>query len=89
VPLDVETLEDGALATWSDTAEAVEDATVLAVDADKLAACLESLAERERTVVVMTFFAEKSGDEVARELGLTTGNVRVIRHRALARLRGA
>ena len=54
----------------------------------KLAGCLETLAERERTVVVLTFFADKSGDEVARELGLTAGNVRVIRHRAIARLRG-
>ena len=60
----------------------------LLADTGKLAACLEALAERERTVVVLTFFADKSGDEVARELGLTAGNVRVIRHRAIARLRG-
>jgi RNA polymerase sigma-70 factor, ECF subfamily len=38
-------------------------------------------------VVLMTFFADKSGDEVAKELGLSAGNVRVVRHRALARLR--
>jgi RNA polymerase sigma-70 factor (ECF subfamily) len=38
-------------------------------------------------VVVLTFFADKPGDEVAKELGLSAGNVRVIRHRALARLR--
>ena len=59
----------------------------LALDADKLAACLQALAERERTVVALTFFADKSGDEVAKELSLSPGNVRVIRHRALARLR--
>jgi RNA polymerase sigma-70 factor (ECF subfamily) len=76
------------LATYGDTAEAVEDSALLALDADKLAACLEALAERERTVVALTFFADKSGDEVARELGVTAGNVRVIRHRAIARLRG-
>ncbi len=51
------------------------------------AACLQALAERERLVVVLTFFADKSGDEVAKELGVSAGNVRVIRHRALARLR--
>ena len=56
-------------------------------DAGKLAACLQALAERERTVVVLSFFAEQSGDEVARELAVSAGNVRVIRHRALARLR--
>jgi RNA polymerase sigma-70 factor, ECF subfamily len=38
-------------------------------------------------VVVLTFFADRSADEVAKELGLAAGNVRVIRHRALAKLR--
>ena len=75
------------LATWGDTAEAVEGPEPAVLDTDKLGACLEALAERERTVVVLTFFADRSGDEVATELGLTAGNVRVIRHRALARLR--
>jgi RNA polymerase sigma-70 factor (ECF subfamily) len=75
------------LATWGDTAEAVAPDEVLAVDADRLAACLQALGERERTVVVLTFFADNSGDEVGRELALSAGNVRVIRHRALARLR--
>ena len=75
------------LETYGDTAEAVEAPEPLALDADKLAACLQALAERERTVVVQTFFADKSSDEVAKELGLAAGNVRVIRHRALARLR--
>ena len=76
------------LETYGDTAEAVDVSEPLALDGDKLAGCLRALAERERTVVVMTFFADKSGDEVAKELGLSAGNVRVIRHRALGRLRG-
>jgi RNA polymerase sigma-70 factor (ECF subfamily) len=75
------------LEIYGDTAEAVEAPDPLALDADKLATCLEALGERERTVVVLTFFAEKPGDEVAKELGLSAGNVRVVRHRALARLR--
>jgi RNA polymerase sigma-70 factor (ECF subfamily) len=75
------------LATWGDTAEAVEAPAPLAFDAGKLAACMQALAERARTVVVLTFFADRTADEVARELGLAAGNVRVIRHRALARLR--
>jgi RNA polymerase sigma-70 factor (ECF subfamily) len=75
------------LETYGDTTEAVEAPEPLALDADKLAACLQALAERERTVVVLTFFADKAGDEVAKELGLSAGNVRVIRHRALGRLR--
>jgi RNA polymerase sigma-70 factor (ECF subfamily) len=57
------------------------------IDSDRLRACLERLAARERSVVVMTFVAERKSDEVAAELGLAAGNVRVIRHRALGRLR--
>jgi RNA polymerase sigma-70 factor (ECF subfamily) len=75
------------LETFGGIAEAVEGPESSALDTDKLAGCLQGLAERERTVVVLTFFADKSGDEVAKELGLSAGNVRVIRHRSLARLR--
>jgi RNA polymerase sigma-70 factor, ECF subfamily len=57
------------------------------VDLDRLALCLARLSERERTVVVLTFYAERSGDEIAAELGMQTGHVRVARHRGLARLR--
>jgi RNA polymerase sigma-70 factor, ECF subfamily len=59
----------------------------LALDPDRLGGCLEALPERERSVVVMSFFADKQADEVGAELGISGGNVRVIRHRALARLR--
>jgi RNA polymerase sigma-70 factor, ECF subfamily len=59
----------------------------LALDPDRLAGCLEALSERERSVVVMSFFADKPADQVGAELGITGGNVRVIRHRALGRLR--
>ena len=38
-------------------------------------------------MVVQTFFADKGVDEVDAELAISGGNVRVIRHRALVRLR--
>jgi RNA polymerase sigma-70 factor (ECF subfamily) len=57
------------------------------LDAEQLTACLERLSERERSVLVSTFHSERTAIEVAQELGLTAANVRVIRHRALARLR--
>jgi RNA polymerase sigma-70 factor, ECF subfamily len=60
------------------------DATL---DLDHLEACLARLADRERMVVLLTFYAEKTGSEVGKELRLTEGNVRVIRHRAIERLR--
>ena len=63
---------------------AVEDSTL---EVDRLERCLARLAERERMVVLLTFYAERTAGEVGRELGATEGNVRVIRHRAVERLR--
>ena len=65
-------------------AEPPRDATL---DVDRLEACLARLAERERTVVLLSFYAEKTASEVGRELAVKEGNVRVIRHRAIERLR--
>jgi RNA polymerase sigma-70 factor (ECF subfamily) len=56
-------------------------------DLDRLERCLARLGDRERSVVLLTFYGEKSGAEVGEELRLTAGNVRVIRHRAIERLR--
>jgi RNA polymerase sigma-70 factor, ECF subfamily len=61
------------------TAPAPDDAP----DHAPLERCLEALPERERTIVVLAFYAERSSQETGEELGLTPGNVRVIRHRAL------
>lgn len=57
-------------------------------DTARLAGCLGALPERERAVLVMTFYDDRPADAVAAELGLSAGNVRVIRHRGLERLRG-
>ena len=38
--------------------------------------------------VVLSFFAERDAAQIAEELGMTAGNVRVVRHRALQRVRG-
>jgi RNA polymerase sigma-70 factor (ECF subfamily) len=57
------------------------------LDQDRLAGCLQRLAERERTVVVMTFYDEQTSADVAGFLGASEANVRVIRHRAIRQLR--
>ena len=57
------------------------------LDVDRLETCLARLAERERMVVLLTFYAERTAGDVGKELGLKEGNVRVIRHRAVERLR--
>jgi RNA polymerase sigma-70 factor (ECF subfamily) len=57
------------------------------LDGERLLECLRNLKERERSVVVMTFYDERSGSDVAGFLGVSEANVRVIRHRAIHRLR--
>lgn len=57
------------------------------LDHERVGHCLEKLSERERAVLVMTFHEDRDAGDVAGQLGLTAGNVRVIRHRALERLR--
>jgi len=65
----------------------VEEFSIPEIDSHQLSGCLQQLPERERSVLVMTFYAERATNEVAGELGLSVENVRVIRHRALQRLR--
>jgi RNA polymerase sigma-70 factor (ECF subfamily) len=57
------------------------------VDREQLAQCVQKLKERERAVVIMTFYDEQTGADVARFLGVSEANVRVIRHRAIHQLR--
>jgi RNA polymerase sigma-70 factor (ECF subfamily) len=56
------------------------------LDRDRLADCLAELPARDRTVVALTFYAESSAVAIAAELETSAGHVRVLRHRALARL---
>ena len=57
------------------------------LDHDQLERCVQGLKERERTVIMMTFYDEQTGAEVANFLGISEANVRVIRHRAIHQLR--
>src|SRR5262249_44685344 len=78
---------DALLRAYGDLEETAAPAAPEALDERKLARCMEGLAERERSVLVLSFFADKPSEEVGRELGVTAQNARVIRHRALVRLR--
>jgi RNA polymerase sigma-70 factor (ECF subfamily) len=57
------------------------------LDHERLTHCVQNLKERERAVVVMTFYDEQTGADVASFLGVSEANVRVIRHRAIHQLR--
>jgi RNA polymerase sigma-70 factor (ECF subfamily) len=78
---------EGLLETWGGAEEAYEAPEPIMLDADRLAACLQGLSERERSVIVLTFFSDSPAEQVGADLDLAPGNVRVIRHRALGRLR--
>src|SRR4029079_4621323 len=57
------------------------------LDHEQLTRCVQSLKERERSVVVMSFDHEQTSADVSRLLGVSDANVRVIRHRAIHQLR--
>ncbi len=66
---------------------AVEPPGVAALDIPRMEQCLNALPARDRLVLILTFYAEKTPSDIASELGLAPGAVRVARHRALMRLR--
>ena len=47
---------------------------------------IKMLPETDQKIVMMTYFENKSGEQIARTLGITPGNVRVKLHRALGKL---
>ena len=75
------------LDTFALDAEPAEESAAPALDTERLRHCLHLLAERERAVLVMTFYDDCPADRLGQQLGLSAGNVRVIRHRGIERLR--
>jgi RNA polymerase sigma-70 factor, ECF subfamily len=75
------------LDTFAMDAEPAADSAAPALDAERLRHCLQRLAERERAVLVMNFYDDCPADRLGEQLGLSAGNVRVIRHRGIDRLR--
>jgi RNA polymerase sigma factor (sigma-70 family) len=58
-----------------------------ALDTERVERCLSALPSRDRALLVLTFYAEKKAAEIASNLQMAPGAVRVARHRALALLR--
>jgi RNA polymerase sigma-70 factor (ECF subfamily) len=56
-------------------------------DADRIRPCLGSLRDRERMILLLTFYAERSAVDIAGTMRMTAGAVRVARHRAVAAMR--
>jgi RNA polymerase sigma-70 factor (ECF subfamily) len=58
-----------------------------AFDADRIRPCLGSLRDRDRMILLLTFYAERSAVEIAQAMRMSSGAVRVARHRAVAAMR--
>jgi RNA polymerase sigma-70 factor (ECF subfamily) len=75
------------LERWADAEPRIaDDLASPALDVKRLVLCMQNLTPRLQTVVALTFYAEQSSEEIARELGTSSGNIRVMRHRALGQL---
>jgi RNA polymerase sigma-70 factor (ECF subfamily) len=57
------------------------------IETTALVRCLATLDARSKTVVRGSYHDDRSAEDIALELQTTPGNVRVLRHRALAQLR--
>lgn len=75
------------LDTFASDLEPASEPAAEAPDSDRLNDCLQALPERERSVLVMTFFDDCAAGALGAQLGLSPVNVRVIRHRGLKHLR--
>jgi RNA polymerase sigma-70 factor, ECF subfamily len=74
-------------ARFMQTVENTTHPSLAALDAARVAGCLRALAERDRLVVLLTFYADQEAPRIAEDLGISPGAVRAIRHRAMTRLR--
>lgn len=60
--------------------------TATSIDSYKLWQCVNALNARARAVVLATYVDDDDADTIAQRERITAGNVRVMRHRALASL---
>ena len=68
------------------SAASVEETLVAAEEHVRLEGCLRTLAEIPRAVVTLRMLEDRPGEDVARALGISSGHVAVLLHRAKASL---
>jgi RNA polymerase sigma-70 factor, ECF subfamily len=78
---------EALVARFIDPAAVAAPVSGATLDVPRVSACLRALEERDRLVVLLTFYAERDAPRIAEDLGVSAGAVRTIRHRAMARLR--
>lgn len=78
----------GALAArFTDTAAQAAPMSFATLDIPRMTSCLSALAERDRLVLLLTYYAERPAPAIAEDVGVSPAAIRAIRHRAMARLR--
>lgn len=65
-----------------------EELMIVKEQREELLQCLMQLSVRERTIVIKKYYQGETSAQIADELDLTAGNVRIILKRSLAKLRG-
>ena len=66
--------------------EVLEESVLLEEQKQVLMEALETLSERERQIVMNTYFYKKTSAETAAMLQMTAGNVRVVLNRSLTKI---
>jgi len=79
---DIETVQD----VMADESIDMDEGIYLEQLHKVLTNAIKMLPETDQKIVMMTYFENKSGEQIARTLGITPGNVRVKLHRALGKL---
>lgn len=74
------------LAQYFDPREPQSGEPAAASDLARALECLHGLADRERSVLLLSYYAELDANAIAAEIATSPQNIRVIRHRALERL---
>jgi RNA polymerase sigma-70 factor (ECF subfamily) len=79
--------DDAAVASLRDDAATADEVVAQAEAYGVMVGCLATLSEIQRAVVSLRLVDEVTGEDVARMLGTTPGNVAILLHRAKQRLR--
>lgn len=82
-----DSLDDDELFLELASEEVLEESVLLEEQKKLLLAALAELSERERQIIVNTYFHKKTSAQTAMLLGMSAGNVRVVQNRALIKIR--
>lgn len=79
--------DEAAVETLRDDDATADELVERAEEHARVVGCVATLGEMQRAVVSLRLVDELSGEDVARSLGTTPGNVAVLLHRAKTKLR--